>query len=316
MNKHSRREFMVGTAAAGLLALRPDFLLGAEQAASDKPAQMAIAKWAGEKDLTAEQIDQAAGKMVEKAIDALGGMKRFVKSGDVVWVKPNIGWDRKPETAANTNPEIVAKIIQMCLDAGAKEVKMGDNPVHDARKTYVTSGIAAAAEKAGAKVLFLDKSRFRKTAIQGERVKEIPIYPEILDCDLVINVPIVKHHVLAKLTMCMKNYMGVMERRDIFHQDLPTCITDISKFMQPRARLCILEGVRILTGHGPSGGNLADVQVKMTLAAGTDILALDAWGAELIGKKPKEIGTIVQGQERGLGTIDYRSLAPREIAVS
>ncbi len=312
MLKHSRREFLVGS-AAGMVALQSGLLAGA---ADDRPADMSIAKWSGVQDLDNAAIDKAAGKMAEKAVEALGGMKRFVKQGDVVWVKPNIGWDRRPEQAANTNPEIVAAIIRMCFDAGAKAVKVGDNPVHPASKTYETSGIAAAAKALGAKVVFLDRSRFRDTAIQGEKLKQIPIYPEIMDCDLVINVPVVKHHVLAKLTMCMKNYMGVVEQRQKFHQDLPTCITDITRFMLPRTRLNILDGVRILTAHGPSGGKMEDVRMKMTVAAGTDIVAMDAWGCEVIGKKPSEIGSVVKAQEAGLGKMDYHSLALREIAVS
>ena len=315
MHKHSRRDFLVGS-AAGLAAFQSGLLGRVAAAAEEKPLDMTIAKWAGAKDLTNQQIDQAAGKMVEQAIEALGGMKRFVKRGDVVWVKPNIGWDRKPEQAADTNPEIVAALVRMCFDAGAKTVKVGDNPCHPANKTYETSGIAAAAKAAGAQVVFLDKSRFRDTAIQGEKIQRIPIYPEIAECDLVINVPIIKHHVLAKLTMCMKNFMGVVEQRQKFHQDLPTCITDITRYMRQQSRLHILEGVRILTAHGPSGGKLEDVQVKMTLAAGTDIVALDAWGCEVIGKNPNEIGSVIKAQEAGLGKIDYRSLALREISVS
>ncbi len=313
MWKQSRRDFLVSS-AAGALALPAGMVLAAP---SSKPAEMAIAPWAGAKDLSNAQIDQAAGKMTEEAMEALGGMKRFVKRGDVVWIKPNIGWDRRPEQAATTNPQIVAALVRLALDAGAKTVKVGDNPVHPAVKTYESSGIAAAAKAAGAKVVFLDPTRFRTAAIGGEKIREIPVYPEIIECDLVINVPLVKHHVLSSLTMCMKNFLGVVEKRQIFHQDLPVCIADITRYMKAaQARLHLLEGVRILTGHGPTGGNLADVQVKMTLAAGTDIVALDAWGAELIGKRPGEIGSIVHGQKVGLGTLDYRSLALREIVVS
>jgi uncharacterized protein (DUF362 family) len=301
------------SSAAGAVALPAGMLLAAS---GDKPVEMTIARWAGAKNLSNARIDQAAGKMTEKAIEALGGMKRFVKRGDVVWIKPNIGWDRKPEFAANTNPEIVAALVRLAFDAGAKTVKVGDNPVHAAGKTYESSGIAAAAKAAGAKVVYLDKTRFRKAAIGGEIVREIPVYPEIMDCDLVINAPLVKHHVLSSLTMCMKNYLGVVENRGVFHQNLPVCIADITRYMKAQSRLHLLEGVRILTGHGPTGGNLADVQVKMTLAAGTDIVALDAWGAELVGKDPRQIGSVVHGQKVGLGTLDYRSLAPREIAVS
>jgi uncharacterized protein (DUF362 family) len=311
MYKHSRREFLAGS-AAGLLTLHSGFL----SASQDKPLDMTIARWGGDQDLSNEKIDQAAGKMAEKAIEALGGIKRFVKNGDKVWIKPNIGWDRTPETAANTNPEIVATLVRLCQDAGAAVVKVGDNPVDVAKKTYVSSGIAAAAQAAGAKVVFLDRSRFRKTAIQGDRVQNIPIHPEILDADVLINVPIVKHHRLSTLTLCMKNFMGIIETRQVFHQDIPACLVDITRFIRPRVRLSLLDGVRILVNNGPKGGNLADVQVKMTLAAGIDQVALDAWGAELIGKKPANIPSIARGAKAGLGTMDYRSLALREITVS
>ena len=136
----------------------------------------------------------------------------------------------------------------------------------------------------------------------------------MLDCDLVINVPIVKHHVLANLTMCMKNYMGVIESRKFFHQNLPVCVTDITRFLKPR--ISILDAVRVLTAHGPSGGNLADVRLLSTVAAGVDIVALDAFGAELMGKEPKSIGSIALGEKAGLGKIDYRSLALKELKVS
>ena len=313
MNKHSRRDFMV-CSAAGTLALGTEKLFAREAPATRKPVDMAIARWTGSKNLTAGQIKRIAVKLTEKAIDGMGGLKRFIGTGDVVWVKPNMAWDRTPELAANTNPDVVATIVRLCFQAGAKIVKVGDNPCHLATKSYHNSGIASAVRKLGAKVVFLDRSRFRNTAIRGERIKSIPIYPEILDCDLVINVPVVKHHALAKLTMCMKNYLGVVENRQLFHQDLPTCIADITRFMKPR--ICVLDAVRVLTAHGPTGGNPADVQLKATVAAGTDIVALDALGAELMGKKPREIGTVVKGQQVGLGRMDYRSLSLREIAVS
>jgi len=313
MSKHSRRDFMVRTAAAGMLTLGADHLL-AQEGESKKPGDMAIARWTGAKRLTARQIDRIAAQLTEKAIEGIGGLKRFVSRGDVVWVKPNIGWDRTPELAADTNPSVVATIVRLCFDAGAKTVKVGDNPCDLAAKTYKSSGIADAVRPLGAKVVFLDRSRFRETAIRGERVKTIPTCPEILDSDLVINVPVAKHHGLAKATLCMKNYMGVIENRRSFHQDIPTCVADLTRFMKPQ--VCILDAMRVLTAHGPKGGNPADVQLKTTVAAGVDIVALDALGAELLGMKPADIGSIVKGQEVGLGKMDYRSLAPRQIAVS
>jgi uncharacterized protein (DUF362 family) len=296
-----------------MLALGGQSLL-AQEAAAAKPADMTIARWAGQGTPRAAELQQIAVKLTEKAIAGLGGLKRFVSRGAVVWIKPNIGWDRAPQYAANTNPDVVATLVRLCFEAGAKTVKVGDNTCNRAQATYQKSGIAAAAKAAGAEVHFLDQSRFRDVAIKGERVKTIPVYPAILDCDLVINVPIVKHHMLSTSTMCMKNYMGVIDKRNTFHQDIPTCLADLTRYMKPQ--ICVLDAVRILTNHGPMGGNLGDVLLKTTIAAGVDIVALDAWGAEVMGHKPTDIGSIVKGQQYGLGRIDYRSLALREFSVS
>ena len=162
--------------------------------------------------------------------------------------------------------------------------------------------------------MFLDPTRFRTTAIGGERVKELRLCPEVLDCDLVINIAVAKHHVLAGGTFCMKNYMGIMDNRGSFHQSMGTCLTDLTRFMKPK--ISILDGVRILKAHGPKGGNPADVVLKTTVAAGVDIVALDALGAELLGRKPSDIQSIVKGEAAGLGKSDYRSLALKEVAVS
>jgi len=318
MSTHTRRDFLVhSAAAAGAMALAADRLLAQTtlgSAAADKMPEMTIARWSGPTEAEAAAIDKIAAKLVEKAIDGLGGMGRFVKRGDVVWVKPNIGWDRTPEQAANTNPEIVAALVRMCFAAGAKKVRVGDNSCDLPAKCYPASRIPEAAKREGAEVLLLDRNRTREVVIGGERVKRLPLFPEFLEADLLINVPIVKDHVLSRATLCMKNYMGVMEKRNTFHQAIPDCLVDLTRFMKPR--LCVLDGVRVLKAHGPKGGNLADVVIKNTVAAGIDIVALDALGAELLGRKPADIGSIIAGQKAGLGKIDYRSLALKELAVS
>ena len=202
MVSHSRRDFLArSTAAAGLLALHPGRLLAAETV---KPPAMSIARWTG---TTPPRSRTWPDGWSRRRWKALGGMRRFVSAGSVVWVKPNIAWDRTPEQAANTNPELVAAVVKMCFEAGAKVVKVGDNPCQQAPKTYQNSGIAPAVRPLGAKIVFLDPSRFRETAIGGEAIRSIPVYPEMLDCDLLINIPIVKHHKLADATMCMKNYL-------------------------------------------------------------------------------------------------------------
>jgi uncharacterized protein (DUF362 family) len=311
MTQQTRRDFLARTAAAtGALALVGGRGLRAAEAAG---ADMAIAKWAGAASPSADDIRKIAVQLTLKALEGVGGLKRFMSKGAVVWVKPNIGWDRAPETAANTNPDVVATIIKACFEAGAKTVKVGDNTVNLAAKCYASSGIADAAKAVGAQVLFLDKSRYKEMDIQGEKIKKIGVYPEVIESDLVINVPVVKHHRLSAATMCMKNYMGVIDDRKAIHQDIPTCLADITRFLKPR--LCILDAVRILTGNGPSGGDLKDVQTKLMVAAGVDIVALDAWGAEVMGKKPEEIGSVAAGAKAGLGKIDYKAIA-KEVPVS
>lgn len=312
MSSQSRRQFLHRSATTtGALALGPWAFHEAQ--AQDGPASMSIARWkAGAEASDPDEI--IATRLTEQAIEALGGMKRFVKPGDVVWVKPNMAWDRTPEQAANTNPDVVKTLVRLCFEAGAGRVKVGDNPCNDADKAYPNSGIEAAAKAAGADIVYLDRSRFRDMEIGGPTLKNSPVYPEIIECDLVINVPVVKHHSATTVTLCMKNYMGVVENRRRFHQDLPGCIRDITAFMKPR--LCVLDAIRILTANGPTGGRLEDVKRLNTLAAGTDIVALDAFGSELLGHKAADIATVVAGHEAGLGEIDYRKLNPRELEVA
>ncbi len=307
----TRRDFLAQAAAAtGAVSFGGRRILAAEAAR----AEMAIAKWSGAATPSADDIRKIAVQLALKALEGVGGLKRFVTKGAVVWVKPNIGWDRTPEQAANTNPEVVATIVKACFEAGAKAVKVGDNTVNLAPKCYAASGIEAAAKAAGAEVLLLDRSRVKEKEIGGEKVKSIPMFPEILDCDLVINCPVVKHHRLSIATLCMKNYMGVVENRKVFHQDIPACLADITRFMKPR--ITLLDATRILVDHGPSGGDLKDVKTPLMIAAGTDIVALDAWGAAVLGRKVEEIPSIAAAEKAGLGKADYRSLNPKEIAVS
>ncbi len=310
MKKHtSRRTFLRTTAAAGA-ATFGGLAAGKSMGEIPEPADMTIARWKGGD----APVKDVAIKLTEQAIEALGGMKRFVSAGDVVWLKANIAWDRTPEQAANTNPDVVATLVRLCLDAGAKTVKVGDNPCNPAERSYPASGIADAARAAGAEVILLDPNRFRDMDIGGERLKLHPVYPEIVESDLVISVPVTKHHSATQITNCMKNYMGVVEKRRTFHQDLPACIADITAFMKPR--LSVMDAVRILTANGPTGGNLEDVRQTNIVAAGTDLVALDAFGAEVLGNNPKDIGTITVGQERGLGVMEYRSLTLRELDVA
>ena len=253
-------------------------------------------------------------KITRAAIDALGGMKRFVSRGDVVVVKPNIGWDRTPEYAANTNPEVVAAIVGLCFEAGAKRVKVFDHPVSDPRRTYKQSGIADAASAAGASVSFIDDRKFKDMQINGHSLKSWPLYTEVFEADKVINVPIAKTHGLSKLTLGMKNWMGVMGGwRGRIHQRVDESIVDLAMFIKPA--LTVLDAVRILTASGPQGGNLADVKRLDMVIAGTDAVAVDAFGATLFGMKPSELGCVRIGHRLKLGSMDLEKIKIKRITV-
>ena len=251
-------------------------------------------------------------KITRAAIDAFGGIRKFISKGDIVAIKPNMAWDRTPAHAANTNPYVVGTVVLLCFEAGAKKVKVFDNPVNDPRRCYVQSGIAAAAESAGADVIHIDKRKFRDMNINGKAIKSWPIYGEILDADKVINIPVAKHHGLAKLTMSMKNWMGVMGgRRSQIHQDLDQSLVDLSMAIKPA--LTVLDAVRILTANGPQGGSLSDVKQMNTVIVGTDQVAIDSFGATLFGMKGSDLGYVKLAHKAGFGQMDLDKINIKRI---
>lgn len=253
-------------------------------------------------------------KIVKAALDAMGGIKKFISRGDIVVIKPNIGWDRVPEQAGNTNPEVVAAVVKLCLEAGAKKVKVFDRTVNDPRRCYVQSGIAPAVSALGADAVYVDDRKFKDMAINGLALKSWPLYTEIFDADKVINIPIAKHHGLARLTLSMKNWMGVMggSRRQI-HQKLDESLVDLATKIKPT--LTILDAVRILTANGPQGGNLADVKKLDTVIAGVDQVAIDSYGATLFGMKGSDLGYVTLGHKMGLGEMDLKKLRIKKLQV-
>jgi uncharacterized protein (DUF362 family) len=249
------------------------------------------------------------------AVRALGGISRFVSKGDIVVVKPNIGWDRVPKQAATTNPELVHAIIELCHEAGAKKVKVFDKTCNDPRRCYVKSGIADSARKAGAEVSFVDDRKFKRVKIGGEVLQTWPVYAEVLDCDKIINVPIAKHHGIARLTMALKNWMGVIgEPRNTLHQHIDLCLADLARFFKPS--LTVLDATRILVANGPQGGNIKDVRQMDTLIAGTDQVAIDSYGASLFGSRGVDLGYLVEAAKAGVGQIDLSKVRLSEIEVS
>ena len=248
------------------------------------------------------------GKIVRDAIGAVGGMKRFVKSGDVVVVKPNMGWDRTPEQAANTNPQVVKAVVEEALKAGAKKVKVFDRTCNDERRCYVNSGIQAALKGMNnVEVRFIENERFKKVTLNGEALKEWDLYGEALSANVLINVPVAKHHRLTGLTLGLKNIMGVMGGdRGKLHKQIEPALADVNAVL--KSHLTVIDATRILTDHGPQGGDLADVKVLNTVIASTDIVAADAYATTLFGMKPTDIGVTVAAAKRGIGEIDLKKV--------
>jgi uncharacterized protein (DUF362 family) len=259
--------------------------------------------------------------ITEAALEALGGMGRFVFRGDVVLVKPNIAFDRTPELAATTNPELVATLVRLCLEAGAKEVKVFDNPMEDPRRSYVSSGIMEAAKKAGANVSYMEERKFRRMDIKGEWLKDWEVYQEAMEVDKIINCPILKQHTTALLTMGMKNLMGLIGGdRGRIHWKLNQAIVDLAAFFKPT--LVVLDAIRILTANGPQGGSLKYVKQLNTVAAGIDQVAVDAIGTKLFGLVPEtklfglqpgDMNHLRIASKRGLGRMDLTKLRIKEV---
>ncbi|MBM3333926.1 DUF362 domain-containing protein [Candidatus Sumerlaeota bacterium] len=252
--------------------------------------------------------------MVRKAVAELGGMRKFVSRGDVVVIKPNIGWDRKPEQGANTNPDVVVTLIEMAFEAGAKEIKIFDRPVDNPAKSYAASGIAAAAQEAGAKVL--PHNQLQTTTIpikDGVHLKQSSVFKDALECNCYINVPVAKHHMMTELTMALKNHMGVTSdnRALAWHTQLHQALADFASAFKPK--LTVLDAYRIVVRNGPKAGGLADVQMPKKCIVGTNQVSVDAYGTTLFGKKPTDIGHIAIAGKMGLGEIDLGKLTIKQV---
>ena len=248
------------------------------------------------------------GTNARAAVGALGGMARFVRSGDLVVVKPNVVVARAPEFAVTTNPFVVAEIVKMAFEAGAKDVVVLDRPTGAVRNAFEVSGIAAAVAQAGGRVKYVADRDFANTTIpDGLVLKSWPILSDVFNADVFINVPIAKTHGMAGLTMSMKNLMGILGgSRGQIHQDFDQKIVDVNSLVRPH--LVVLDAYRILVRNGPTGGDLGDVETPKTCIAGTDPVAVDSLGTSLFGMKPSDLAYLVNAADRGLGVTDLSKL--------
>ena len=260
-------------------------------------------------------------QMFRRAIAEMGGIGKYVKPGNKVTIKPNIGWDRNPELAANTNPVLVSEIIKQCLKAGAKEVIVFDHTCDDWRKCYKNSGIEDAVIAAGGKMIpGHDESYYREIKLpRAVTLKTAKIHQAILDSDVWINVPILKNHGGAKMSISMKNLMGIVWDRRFFHShNLQQCIADCST-LDKKPTLNVVDAYRLMKSNGPQGKSLADVVTSKGLFISTDIIAVDTAATKFfnqVSAMPLEtVEHIGKGEALKIGTTQLDKLNIKRIKI-
>jgi uncharacterized protein (DUF362 family) len=264
----------------------------------------------------AGQVVQVKGaspyEITKRAVAEIGGMGRIVSRGDVVMVKPNIGWNRTVEQAACTHPEVLRAVIELAFDAGAKKVVVMDNTCHRAEDCYQRSGIEAMARKAGAEVRYSDENRLVAYDFKGEILGKWPVFRDHVEVDKFINVPVLKHHGSSGLTIAMKNLYGILGgNRGKLHRDMGENIADLARGF--RSHLVVVDASRVLMRNGPVGGRLSDVEPRQTVIASTHIMHADVAATSLFGRDAREIEFLQVAHARKMGEIDIARIALKRL---
>jgi uncharacterized protein (DUF362 family) len=254
-------------------------------------------------------------KLLDAAMEALGGMGRFVRPNQTVVVKPNIAWDVEPERAANTNPLLVRRIVEQCRAAGAKTVYVFDNTCDNWRRSYKTSGIEQAVRDAGGTLVSGENERYyQPVKVGGKRLLEAKEHELILESDVFINVPVLKSHGSATLTVSMKNLMGIIWDRRYWHRnDLHQCIADFAAYRRPD--LNVVDAYRAMLHNGPRGVSVRDVTEMRSLLVSTNMVTADAAAARLLGLGPDQVDYIRLAAAQGVGRLDLGNLAVKRIVL-
>lgn len=254
---------------------------------------------------------------VRRALAAFGGMGAFVPQDAYVIIKPNICVAYHTyEYAATTNPWVVAALVKACLEAGARRVEVMDLPFGGSQEAaYARSGIAEQVQAAGGEMVYMPGLKYVSAEIpNGVDLKKTQIFGDVQKADVLINVPVAKHHSLARLTLGMKNLMGLIKDRPAIHRNLGQRVADLTNLFQPA--LTVVDATRILVNNGPSGGNLEDVKQMDTLIVSPDIVAADSYATTLFNLRPEDIAYIPAAAAMGLGRSDLQNLRIEEIATS
>lgn len=253
-----------------------------------------------------------ADRMVQAALDRLGGIENFIQPGDKVVIKPNVAWDRTPEQAANTNPNVVKAVVRQCLEARASRVLVTDVSCNDPYRSFSRSGIEKAVLESNGQIAFPEENMFLSTDLKGEVLRIWPVFKAFIEADKIVNIPVVKHHSLSGATLSMKNWYGILGgRRNRLHQDIHTSIVDLAQAVKPT--ITIVDATRVLMRNGPTGGNLSDVKSTNTILAGLDEVTLDTYATKFLDLKPDQIPYLAMAEERGIGSTSLKNTVIEEI---
>jgi len=248
---------------------------------------------------------------VNKTIELLGGIGRFIGEGETVAIKPNVAFASSPMLGATAHPDLVAEVVHLCYKAGAKQVIVTDNSINDPASCFTLSGIGKAASRAGAKVILPKDHLFRYTMLEGGNlIRNWPVFFGPFEkVDKLIGISPVKDHARAGASMSIKNWYGLLGgRRNIFHQDINTIIAELSMMVKPT--LVILDGTEVMMSNGPTGGSVSDLRRANTLIASCDMVAADSYGCGLLDLKASDLSYLSKAEKAGAGTTDYEALKP------
>ena len=319
-NKISRRDFILRSTKAGISAATAAALAGLLYESNPakispqsghivEPMDYSVPPIAGKTISIVTGFSRSAA--VTKAVELLGGMERFIKPGDNILLKPNVGFSLPPRVCATTHPELIAQTIKLCYKAGAKKVFMTDNPINDPKSCFELTEIASAAQKNNAEIIMPRQDYFKSVTLKGaELIANWPIlYEPLKKVNKVIGIAVVKDHKTSGASMLMKNWYGLLGgNRSIFHQDINKIIVELATLIKPT--LVILDGTQIMVSNGPTGGSESDLKQTDTMIASCDQVAADSFGASLLGLTPDDLPYLVKAEKLGLGTTDYKSLNP------
>ncbi|KAF0152462.1 MAG: hypothetical protein FD143_1100 [Ignavibacteria bacterium] len=301
-----RRDFLKSGLLAGASVTLPGVYgnMLAQTSSTTPPAFDLVAIKGGEPDV-----------MFDEAIKHLGGIKKFVKKNQKVLVKPNIGWDVVPERGANTHPKLVSRVVKHCFDAGAKEVYVFDHTCDDWKRSYANSGIEKAVKDAGGTMVpGNSESMYQEVSINfGKSLTKTKVHELILDSDVFINIPILKHHASTKLTICMKNLMGVVWDRGYWHRNnLHQCIADYCTYTH-KPLLNVVDAYYVMKQNGPRGVSAADISLMKSQIISTDMVAADAAAAKTFGLEPSDVSYIKIADSMKIGNMNLSKLNIKRI---